>query len=78
MFPSCTHEYIVSPLMQVDVEKWLKSTPRGFDYRGGADTVTKGIWIWSKPFIIKLQDKKVRICCMVHINGCMQVHIVHY
>ena len=45
----------------VNTEKWLQSIPQGFDYRPGSDTVTKGIWIWSKPFIIKSQDKEVCI-----------------
>ena len=44
---------------EVDEKEWPEPILQGFDYRGGADTVTKGIWIWSKPFIIKLQDKKV-------------------
>ncbi|KAL5500550.1 hypothetical protein EMCRGX_G012132 [Ephydatia muelleri] len=43
----------------VDTEKWLQSISQGFDCRPGIDTVTKGIWIWSKPFIIKSQDKEV-------------------
>ena len=45
----------------VDTEKLLQSISQGFDYRPGIDTVTKGIWIRSKPFIIKSQDKEVSI-----------------
>lgn len=57
----------VDTLIQVDldVKEWLKPNPQGFDYHPGANPVTKGIWIWRNPFIIKSQDKMVSIMKMV-------------
>ena len=62
----------------VDTEKWLQSISQGFDCRPGIDTVTKGIWIWSKPFIIKSQDKEVciskRWCTHMDNKNVLIVH----
>ncbi|KAM9305333.1 RING finger protein 112-like [Gastrophryne carolinensis] len=33
----------------------------GFEWRSGADTVTKGIWIWSKPFILDRNGEKMAV-----------------
>ena len=38
-------------------EKWRSNKAEelsgGFNWRGGADPETKGIWVWSEPFIIQ-------------------------
>ncbi|XP_018428503.1 PREDICTED: RING finger protein 112-like [Nanorana parkeri] len=31
----------------------------GFEWKSGADGVTKGIWIWSKPFILEKDGEKL-------------------
>ncbi|XP_069840777.1 RING finger protein 112-like isoform X2 [Dendropsophus ebraccatus] len=33
----------------------------GFGWRSGTDSVTKGIWVWSKPFILKRNDEKMAV-----------------
>ncbi|XP_072273033.1 RING finger protein 112-like [Pyxicephalus adspersus] len=33
----------------------------GFEWRRGTDGVTKGIWIWSKPFILERDGKKLAV-----------------
>ncbi|KAM5152125.1 RING finger protein 112-like isoform 1-T2 [Mantella aurantiaca] len=33
----------------------------GFEWRSGADSVTKGIWIWSKPFILERNEEKLAV-----------------
>ncbi|KAM5151675.1 RING finger protein 112-like [Mantella aurantiaca] len=33
----------------------------GFEWRSGADRVTKGIWIWSKPFILERNEEKLAV-----------------
>ncbi|XP_073491637.1 RING finger protein 112-like [Aquarana catesbeiana] len=33
----------------------------GFEWRGGIDSVTKGIWIWNKPFILERNGEKMAV-----------------
>lgn len=33
----------------------------GFEWRSGADGVTKGIWIWSRPFILERNGEKLAV-----------------
>ncbi|XP_041432948.1 uncharacterized protein LOC108703878, partial [Xenopus laevis] len=33
----------------------------GFEWRDGADSTTKGIWIWSKPFILDNNGEKMAV-----------------
>ncbi|XP_073491635.1 RING finger protein 112-like isoform X2 [Aquarana catesbeiana] len=33
----------------------------GFEWRSGVDSVTKGIWIWSKPFILERNEEKMAV-----------------
>ncbi|XP_073491632.1 RING finger protein 112-like [Aquarana catesbeiana] len=33
----------------------------GFGWRSGVDSVTKGIWIWSKPFILERNEEKLAV-----------------
>ncbi|XP_077303192.1 RING finger protein 112-like [Lithobates pipiens] len=33
----------------------------GFEWRNGIDSVTKGIWIWSKPFILERNEEKMAV-----------------
>ncbi|XP_073491633.1 RING finger protein 112-like [Aquarana catesbeiana] len=33
----------------------------GFGWRSGVDSVTKGIWIWSKPFILERNEEKMAV-----------------
>ncbi|XP_068100095.1 RING finger protein 112-like isoform X1 [Hyperolius riggenbachi] len=33
----------------------------GFDWRNGADGLTKGIWIWSRPFILERSGEKMAV-----------------
>jgi atlastin len=32
----------------------------GFFWSGGAERITTGIWLWSKPFIFESSEKKVK------------------
>ncbi|XP_040295746.1 RING finger protein 112-like isoform X2 [Bufo bufo] len=34
---------------------------KGFDWRSGTDSVTKGIWVWSSPFILKRNGEKMAV-----------------
>ncbi|XP_040295751.1 RING finger protein 112-like isoform X1 [Bufo bufo] len=34
---------------------------KGFDWRSGIDSVTKGIWVWSRPFILKRNREKMAV-----------------
>nr|DBA18972.1 TPA: hypothetical protein GDO54_014861 [Pyxicephalus adspersus] len=34
---------------------------QGFDWRSGIDSTTKGLWIWSRPFIVGKKGEKVAV-----------------
>jgi len=36
----------------------------GFRFRGGMDTCTEGIWVWSEPFIRKVHGRSVAVLLM--------------
>ncbi|KAE8578187.1 hypothetical protein XENTR_v10023383 [Xenopus tropicalis] len=33
----------------------------GFEWKAGVDTITRGIWIWNKPFILELNGEKMAV-----------------
>ncbi|KAK6467809.1 atlastin-3-like [Huso huso] len=42
----------------------------GFEWRTGDDSITKGIWIWSKPFFMKLNKEERIAVFLVDTEGC--------
>ncbi|XP_073444954.1 RING finger protein 112-like isoform X2 [Dendrobates tinctorius] len=44
----------------------------GFSWKPGPDTVTKGIWIWTKPFILGLNGQKIAVFLM-DMEGSMDI-----
>ncbi|CAK9040794.1 unnamed protein product [Durusdinium trenchii] len=36
----------------------------GFRFKGGMDACTEGIWIWSEPFMRKIEDREVAVLLM--------------
>ncbi|XP_056662709.1 RING finger protein 112-like [Monodelphis domestica] len=43
--------------------QWMKGgrAPQGFQCKPGAQSITKGLWIWSQPFILKEKGKEVAV-----------------
>ncbi|XP_073507019.1 RING finger protein 112-like isoform X2 [Phyllobates terribilis] len=46
---------------------------KGFNWKPGPGTVTNGIWIWSKPFILELNKQKIAVFLM-DMEGSMDIH----
>ncbi|XP_053326505.1 RING finger protein 112-like [Spea bombifrons] len=36
----------------------------GFDWRTGADSITQGLWMWSRPFILSHKETKIAVYVM--------------
>ncbi|XP_069623006.1 RING finger protein 112-like isoform X3 [Ranitomeya imitator] len=46
----------------------------GFAWKPGPGTVTNGIWIWSKPFILELNEQKIAVFLM-GMEGSMDIYV---
>ncbi|XP_073510064.1 RING finger protein 112-like isoform X2 [Phyllobates terribilis] len=49
-------------------------TLKGFNWKPGPDTVTNGIWIWSKPFILEQRGQKIAVFLM-DMEGSMDIEV---
>ncbi|KAM4036223.1 RING finger protein 112-like isoform 2-T2 [Anomaloglossus baeobatrachus] len=47
---------------------------KGFSWKPGPDTVTNGIWIWSKPFIVEQNGEKIAVF-LVDTEGSMDIDV---
>jgi len=54
---------------ELDDDDWMggdnrKQPLHGFKWRSGCDPETAGMWIWDKPYIVKLESKEVAVILM--------------
>ncbi|KAG9467447.1 hypothetical protein GDO78_014930 [Eleutherodactylus coqui] len=45
---------------------------KGFDWRSGTDSLTKGIWLWSRPFILEKNGEKMAVF-VLDTEGSMDI-----
>lgn len=47
----------------------LMQPPRGFSCRSGEEAVTQGIWMWSRPFLIRNRDGDEVVVILLDSEG---------
>ncbi|XP_075687062.1 RING finger protein 112-like [Rhinoderma darwinii] len=46
---------------------------QGFDWRSGTDSLTKGIWVWNRPFILERNGEKMAVL-VLDTEGALDIH----
>ncbi|KAK1152930.1 RING finger protein 112-like [Acipenser oxyrinchus oxyrinchus] len=58
--------------LECEDDSWMREDEEvlnGFEWRTGDDSITKGIWIWSKPFFMKLNEGERIAVFLVDTEG---------